>query len=156
MQIRTPSRLQPSAEAHQLLPRSTQNTSIAELPIQRSGFIMDQWSCAISFQAVILWLLLFTLQKGSQDLLSYTTRRGATGGLRHSSSPCKTVHPERLLTNPRHSGEKAWGKNEMSWLDAVALDVAWRGSTEGPWQGLGGWAINGILLTVSGHVRRAT
>jgi len=77
MQIRTLSRLQPSAEA-QPLPRSTQNTSIAELPIQRSGFIVDQWSCAFSFQSVIPWLPLFTLRKGAQDLLSYTTRRGAT------------------------------------------------------------------------------
>jgi len=39
---------------------------------------MDERSCAVSFQAVILWLPLFTLRKGSQDLLSYTTRRGAT------------------------------------------------------------------------------
>ncbi|MFM7754826.1 MAG: hypothetical protein ACKO58_10615 [Cyanobium sp.] len=41
------------AEAHQRLPRSTQNTSIAVLPIQRSGIIVDERSCAISFQAVI-------------------------------------------------------------------------------------------------------
>jgi hypothetical protein len=54
------------------------NTSIAELPIQRSGFIVDERSCAFSFQAVISWLPLFTLRRGSQDLLSYTTRRGAT------------------------------------------------------------------------------
>jgi hypothetical protein len=49
------------------------------LPIQQSGFIVDERSCAVSFQAVILWLPLFTLRKGSQNLLSYTTRRGATG-----------------------------------------------------------------------------
>ncbi len=36
---------------------------------------MDQWSCAISFQAVIPDCSCFTLQRGSQDLLSYTTRR---------------------------------------------------------------------------------
>jgi len=53
MLIRPPSRQQSPAEAHQLLPRSTQNTSITELPIQRSGFIVDERSCAISFQAVI-------------------------------------------------------------------------------------------------------
>jgi hypothetical protein len=35
-------------------------------------------SCAISFQAVIPSLLLMSLRRGSQDLLSYTTRRGAT------------------------------------------------------------------------------
>jgi hypothetical protein len=52
MLIRPPSRQSAPAEAHQLLPRSTQNTSIAELPIQRSGFIVDERSCAISFQAV--------------------------------------------------------------------------------------------------------
>ena len=40
---------------------------------------MNEWSCAVSFQAAILLLPLFTLRKGSQDLLSYTTRRGATG-----------------------------------------------------------------------------
>jgi len=39
---------------------------------------VDERSCAVSFQAVILWLPLFTLRKGSQNLLSYTTRRGAT------------------------------------------------------------------------------
>ena len=39
---------------------------------------MNNWSCAVSFQAAILLLPLFTLRKGSQDLLSYTTRRGAT------------------------------------------------------------------------------
>ncbi|MBE9171931.1 hypothetical protein IQ216_02185 [Cyanobium sp. LEGE 06143] len=65
------------ARVFQSLPR--QNSSIAELPIQQSGFIVDERSCAVSFQAVILWLPLFTLRKGSQDLLSYTTRRGATG-----------------------------------------------------------------------------
>jgi hypothetical protein len=42
---------------------------------------VDERSCAVSFQAVILWLPLFTLRKGSQDLLSYTTRRGATEAL---------------------------------------------------------------------------
>ena len=41
---------------------------------------MNKWSCAVSFQAAILLLPLFTLRKGSQDLLSYTTRRGATIG----------------------------------------------------------------------------
>jgi len=44
----------PPAEAHQLLSPSTQNPTITELQIQRSGFIVDQWSSAISFQAVIL------------------------------------------------------------------------------------------------------
>ena len=54
MLIRPPSRQQAPAEAHRLLPRSTQKTSIAELPIQQSGFIVDERSCAISFQAAIL------------------------------------------------------------------------------------------------------
>jgi hypothetical protein len=54
MLIRLPSRQQSPAEAQQILPRSTQNTSIAELQIQRSGFIVDERNCAISFQAVIL------------------------------------------------------------------------------------------------------
>jgi hypothetical protein len=53
MLIRLPSRQQPSAEAHQLLPRCTKNTSMAELPIQRSGFIVNPLSSAIYFQAVI-------------------------------------------------------------------------------------------------------
>ena len=38
---------------------------------------MNEWSCAVSFQAANVLLPLFTLRKGSQDLLSYTTRRGA-------------------------------------------------------------------------------
>ena len=49
-----PHRQQGPAEAHQLLPLSTQNTSIAELAIQRSGFIVDERSYAISFQGVII------------------------------------------------------------------------------------------------------
>jgi hypothetical protein len=53
MLIRPPSRQQAPAEPQHLLPRSTQNISIAELPIQRSGFIVDERSCAVSFQAVI-------------------------------------------------------------------------------------------------------
>jgi putative transposase len=53
MVICLPSQTNPSAEPHQLLPRSTQNTLIAELPIQRSGFTMDERSCSVSFQAVI-------------------------------------------------------------------------------------------------------
>jgi hypothetical protein len=39
---------------------------------------VNERSCAISFQAVTFLLLLFTIQKGAQDLLSYTTRRVAT------------------------------------------------------------------------------
>ena len=50
---RPPSRQQAPAEPQHLLPRSTQNTSIAELPIQRSGLIVDERSCTISFQAAI-------------------------------------------------------------------------------------------------------
>lgn len=38
-QIRHANRQSAPAEAHQRLPRSTQNTSIADLPNQRSGFI---------------------------------------------------------------------------------------------------------------------
>ena len=78
MVIRHSRQKQPSAETAQLLPRSTRFASVAELHIQRSGFILDQWSCAISFQAVIPDCACFTLQRGSKDLLSYTTPRGAT------------------------------------------------------------------------------
>ena len=46
----------------------------------RSRYILTIWRCAISFQVVIPWLLLLTIQKGSQDLLSYTIRRGASLG----------------------------------------------------------------------------
>jgi hypothetical protein len=49
MVIRLLSQTNPSAERQQLLPRSTQNTSIAELPIQRLRFIADERSCAFSF-----------------------------------------------------------------------------------------------------------
>ena len=38
---------------------------------------MDDRNFAISFHAVNLLLLLFALQRGSQDILSYTIRRGA-------------------------------------------------------------------------------
>jgi hypothetical protein len=78
MLIPPPSQHSAPAEAHQRLSRSTQNTSIVELPVQRSGFILDERSCTVSFQAVIPWLPQYTLRRGSQDLLSYTTRRGAT------------------------------------------------------------------------------
>jgi hypothetical protein len=53
MLILPTSRQHPSAEAHQLLPRSIHNSTITELHIQRSGFTMCEWSCLISFQAVI-------------------------------------------------------------------------------------------------------
>jgi hypothetical protein len=52
MLIGLPSQTNPSAEAHQHLPRSTQKTSIVEQPIQRSGFIVHERSCTLSFQAV--------------------------------------------------------------------------------------------------------
>jgi hypothetical protein len=51
---------------------------IAELHIQQSGFIVIERLCTISPSAVILSLHLFTLQIGSQDLLSDATSRGAT------------------------------------------------------------------------------
>lgn len=47
-------RLEPSTELSQRLCRSKQNSSFAELLIQRSGLIVDEWSCTISLQAVIL------------------------------------------------------------------------------------------------------
>jgi hypothetical protein len=48
--------------------------------------MVDEWSCAVRFQAAILWLPLLPLRKGSQDLLSYT-RRGAIGTVGRSSGP---------------------------------------------------------------------
>jgi hypothetical protein len=42
--IRQTSRQKPSTEPHQRPPRSTQNSTIADLHIQRSGFIVDKRS----------------------------------------------------------------------------------------------------------------
>jgi hypothetical protein len=58
-----------------------QESVIAELRIQRSGCIVDKRTCTLSFQAVIPWLFLFTLQKRAKYFLSYTTRRCATVGV---------------------------------------------------------------------------
>jgi len=78
---------------------------------------MHERSCAVSFQAVILWLPLFTLRKGSQDLLSYTTRRGAT---KADGTPTKAT--QRNFTDPESHLMKTDGHYIQAYNCQLAVD----------------------------------